>query len=201
MTRIVRVGRIQIDVATPNEGGEHRLHRARHRDDRNCHYIGFHIMDDDVPDFVNALGQVTGTRYAAIGEPTQERVEIAQYVRSLRDGCNERDAAQLEAIADGILEQHSPSAHPRWGVAHQRWGDSTGTISCGPVTVDIAMCKRMKMTDEQIARLIDVTLAASRLENRVASHRQGMTRICDRCEQWTFPKRCHLCFPKKGDPT
>lgn len=193
MRKVFRVGRVELHRAAPNEGA-HELWLAQTRDSKNAYYGSLRFTNDETNDFIAAFEQFTGNTHV-----TAERIRIAQYVRSLRmvHGQTLDSISQLEAVADAILEGRLP------GEPTPLKEQGGGTISCGPVTVHLDFCHEMGHTPEQIARLVDTCLTASKLEGKITAHRNGRTRQCKECENWTFPlpTRCHLCFPKKGSPT
>lgn len=187
--REIRSGVVVVCQFDPHEGGGLTVNRYG--------YGGFHLEDDtQVNDLISAIGLATDTRYVEAEQPTMTRIAIAEYVRTLRlTDQSKAGRAQLEAVADAILEQRHVNSPAR--------ESGGGTISCGPVTIDLDFCHRMHHTPEQIARLVDLCLTASKLEGKITGHREGRTRQCDVCENWTYPlpTKCHLCHPKAGSPT
>jgi hypothetical protein len=143
------------------------------------------VKKKDVADLVAVFDLALGRTGTTLGA-AETVISIVAWLRSLSAQVSDETAAQIEAIADGILEHQYIGAHE----AALR-GTSCGI---GPISIDLAMARKHDWTEEQIARSATIIFASSRMENRIACHRKGHTRICGDCEQWTVPEgECHLC--------
>jgi len=148
---------------------------------------------DDVDDLIKSFDEARGLPTFTV-PPEQTAVQIVGWLMSLMEQSDDVAAAQIQAIADGILEGH-------WlndAIAKETPRETTRSSGVGPVHVNIDMARGHGWSERQISRCLAVCHASSRLEGRLVNHAKGYTRQCPVCECWTRPEgECHLCEQDK----
>lgn len=153
---------------------------------------------DDIDDLLSSIGNAIGETICR-SEPTQEVVLMVEWLRGLIDTHADPEAiAQLEALADGVLENVYLRNDSNWRQIRDNAPSSTASASAvGAVSMDLDIARKCGLAQVQIARCYDLMTTAWRFEYRKASHEQGLTRQCKACECWTLPEgKCHLCVPR-----